>query len=370
LELARERALALNKVSAQPGESVSLPQHNFGAPCFIRKAMTASSTYPPMDIGLILTYKCQSACKHCLYNCGPAWVDWMNPDDIQVALQIINSFENRTQIHITGGEPFLNFPLLLKTVEMAAELGIPRYVETNAGWCINPRLVADRFMALRDAGLHAILISCSPFHAETIPLTRTLLAIDRALSVFGPNRVLIYIPEWIDQIRRFGTQTPTPLERFVEAYGLNPAGLMFWDGYGLISGGRAGFKLGQFIERKPVSAFRNENCRQEILTVSHFHLDLYGNFIPNFCGGLSAGDWHNLPDVLNEFSQENFPPLIKILIESGPFGLYKFAQHNYQFTPLKDGYSGKCHLCAHIRLHLSQVDQFPELKPLMFYNSF
>jgi hypothetical protein len=297
-------------------------------------------------------------------------MDWMEPDEIRTALQIVKSFDNQTQIHITGGEPFLNFSLLLKTVEIAAELGIPRYVETNAGWCITPRSVTDRFLELREAGLHAILISCSPFHAETIPLTRTLLAIDRALSVFGPNRVVIYIPEWIDQLRRFGTQTPTPLERFVEAYGYNPAGLMFWDGYGLISGGRAGFRLGQFIDRQSVSAFRDENCRTEILTVSHFHIDLYGNFIPHFCGGLSAGNWHDLPEVFSDFEKQIYPPLIEILIDSGPYGLYEFAQSNYQFTPFKDGYSGKCHLCAHVRLHLSQMDQFPELQPLEFYQYF
>ena len=29
------------------------------------------------DIGLILSYRCRSACAHCLYNFGPDWHDWM-----------------------------------------------------------------------------------------------------------------------------------------------------------------------------------------------------------------------------------------------------------------------------------------------------
>ena len=80
--------------------------------------MATRSARPQMDVGLILTYKCQSACRHCLYNCGPGWIDWMEPDEIRTALQIVKSFDNQTQIHITGGEPFLNFSLLLKTVEI------------------------------------------------------------------------------------------------------------------------------------------------------------------------------------------------------------------------------------------------------------
>jgi hypothetical protein len=28
-------------------------------------------TLCPDDIGVILTYRCQSRCAHCIYNCGP-----------------------------------------------------------------------------------------------------------------------------------------------------------------------------------------------------------------------------------------------------------------------------------------------------------
>ncbi|NOX44407.1 MAG: hypothetical protein GXO72_01530, partial [Caldiserica bacterium] len=40
-------------------------------------------------------------------------------------------------LHFTGGEPFLNFELLLELVGIAADLGIPGiFVETNAFWCV------------------------------------------------------------------------------------------------------------------------------------------------------------------------------------------------------------------------------------------
>ena len=116
----------------------------------------------PTDLGIIMSYQCQCACKHCLYNCGPRWKDWMSPEILREALQATQAWHHHFQIHLTGGEPFLNFPLLLEGVRIATELDIPCYVETNAGWCLREEDVAEKFAALREAGLNAVLISCSP----------------------------------------------------------------------------------------------------------------------------------------------------------------------------------------------------------------
>ena len=37
----------------------------------------------PRDLGLILGYRCQAACAHCLYNCGPGWGDWITPEAVR-----------------------------------------------------------------------------------------------------------------------------------------------------------------------------------------------------------------------------------------------------------------------------------------------
>jgi len=151
----------------------------------------------PTDLGLILSYKCQAACAHCLYNCGPGWQEWMTTDEIQAALDATLAWDHHYQVHITGGEPFLNFSLLLHAVEVAKELDIPCYVETNAGWCVRESMVEERFSALKNAGLQAVLISCSPFHAEAIPLEKTFLAIRKGEEIFGSRGVIVYLSEWI-----------------------------------------------------------------------------------------------------------------------------------------------------------------------------
>jgi hypothetical protein len=329
--------------------------------------MPSNQPLHPTDLGLVLSYKCQCSCAHCLYNCGPQWVEWISPETLQQALETTLIWPEPIQVHLTGGEPFLNFPLLLRAVEIAASLGIPCYCETNAGWCVQSELVAKRFRALREAGLGAILISCSPFHAETVPPKRTLLAIAVALDVFGPQGVIVYLAEWLNQIARFGVENATPLRRYIESYGARPAGLMFWEGYSLIPGGRSGYLLGYLTSRKRPSFFRGDHCRAEILYAQHSHFDLYGNFISGFCGGLSVGDWHNLPEVLADFQSGRYPRLIQILVTDGPYGLFQIAHREYGYKPLRYGYAGKCHLCVDVRKHLASFNQYLELSPVGFY---
>ncbi len=322
----------------------------------------------PADLGIILSYQCPNECKHCLYNCGPYWRGWMSEANLYTAMQSARVWSPGVQIHLSGGEPFLNFPLLLKAVEIAHELRIPVYAETSACWCNQIDLVYDRFEALSQAGLSAILISCSPFHAENIALKKTLLAINAGLDIFGLQGVMVYLPDCIEQIRRFGLEDPVPLVTYQKAFGHDTAGVLFWEGYGLIAGGRAGYCLGEFTEQLPPSAFEGDHCRLEILHAHHSHFDLYGNFITGYCGGLNIGSWQNLPELIERAEAGSFPELINLLIDEGPYGLFCMAVEAYGYTPLHHGYAGKCHLCVDVRRHLSRMKDFPELQPAEFYN--
>lgn len=293
----------------------------------------------------------------------------MQPDEIRAALEATLTWERPYQVHLTGGEAFLKFPLLLQATEIAAELGISAYAETNAGWCVSEDLVERRFRALRQAGMKSILISCSPFHGESIPLVSTLLAIRKAWEIFGQENVFVYIADWFEVMSAFDETQPIPLEVYSQIYGEEEAGRMFWQGYGLISGGRAGYRLAHLTPKRSPQAFQNENCARELLYAPHSHFDLYGNFIPAFCGGLRVGNWHDLPALIEEFQTGDYPELIQILIELGPYGLYEMALERYAYQPLARGYAGKCHLCTDVRRHLVNHYPFDELQPVDFYEN-
>jgi hypothetical protein len=325
----------------------------------------------PRDIGIILSYRCHSACKHCLYNCGPGWEkEPMSSPTLREALEAVITWTDRPQVHFTGGEPFLHYDLLLQGVRIASELGVPRYVETSASWCIDYAEAVERLQALRDAGLQAILISCSPFHAEKIPPARTLRALRAALEVFGHDRVTLYLPEFLKVIQLFDIERATPLSEYVERFGREDAQRILWQGYGIISGGRSGYELGDLVPRHPARAFADDDCRIDILYAHHSHFDLYGNFICGFCGGLTVGDWHGLPRLLDGLRAGHYPPLIEMLVHRGPYGLYELAEDRYNYQPLPDGYTGRCHLCVDVRRHLFETGDFAELRPQGFYVNF
>jgi hypothetical protein len=291
----------------------------------------------------------------------------MRLEDVHAALTAATSWGQPVQVHFTGGEPFLNFHLLQRAVMCGVSLGIPCYVETNAAWCVNENITGRQFENLQKAGLRAVLISCSPFHAETIPLERILLAVRKAYEIFGFEGVIVHLPEWIEILKPLDRSKPIPLAYFYSLYGREDAGRLFWEGYGLIAGGRSGYRLGNLIPRQPPESFAELTCRSELLYSAHSHFDLYGNFIPGFCGGISVGSWRELPRTVANFVKGIFPELIGILMENGPFGLYEYARRHHHYSSLDLGYAGKCHLCVDVRRHLASKKMFPELDPLEFY---
>jgi hypothetical protein len=323
----------------------------------------------PEDLGIILTYRCHSGCKHCLYNCGPRWPnEAMGEEDLRRALEAVTTWSPAPQVHLTGGEPFLHFELLLEGVRIASALDIVCYVETSAAWCTDEEQAVARFSALREAGLEFVLISCSPFHAERIPPARVVRATRAALQVFGPRRVTVYLPHFLEIVQQFGLERPTPLSRYEDLLGPQGARQVLWEGYGIISGGRAGYRLGHLVPGRPAEAFAGMSCQAELLAAHHSHFDLYGNYIPAFCGGLTIGSWRALPELLNNIRSGRYPPLVAELIDGGPYGLVAMAHERYGYQPLPGGYAGKCHLCVDVRRHLVGLNTFPELRPPGFYD--
>ena len=324
----------------------------------------------PLDsCGIMLSYRCQCACKHCVYACGPRWSEWMTEEQLEDLLEgLVKTWENPRGVHLAGGEAFLNFDLLLFGVRKCVEKGIPiEYVETNAGWWVDEKSGREKLLLLKEAGLRSILISVSPFHAETIPFKRTLAVIQAAQEIFGREEVIIYMPQFLHLIARFGEERPVPLSRWIEEYGPEQAGRIFWEGYALIPGGRAGVRLSSLAPyRYPWDYFSSQNCRQEILLSRHAHFDPYGHYIPLFCGGLSLGKVRNLSSFVAQFDYRK-STILKILVEKGPYGLALWAQEKYGFSPDPLGYVGKCHLCVMVRKFLVEKGDFPELSPKDFY---
>jgi hypothetical protein len=332
----------------------------------------------PISGGLILSYKCSAECRHCIYGCSPKWsADWISEEELirtlkQLASRIMPSpyGSNVTTLshglHFTGGEPFMNFNLLCKAVEIAHNLHIPSmFVETNCFWAVNDKITKEKLKLLKSRGLHGIMISVNPFYLEHVPFERTERVIRFALDIFKRN-VMVYQLEYYKRFVQWGIKDKVSFEDYLK---IEKRENLFRNVEFFIMG-RAAYNLKEKLKNLypayPASFFFHESCSSDLLRTWHNHFDNYGNYVPGFCGGLSLGDCQNLDVLLNNGLELDEYPILKFLINDDLKGLFEFAEeHGYRESG--DGYFSKCHLCTDLRRFLVNKGEFKELKPKEFY---
>jgi hypothetical protein len=329
----------------------------------------------PISGGLLLSYTCSAACRHCMYACSPKWKgSWITESDLEECLSLLSNkiisspWGDQTVglnhgLHFTGGEPFLNFKLLVKAVEIARELGIPStFVETNCFWCRNEEVTREKLQLLKEAGLKGILISVNPFYAEYVPFERTERCIRISQKVFGEN-VMIYQVEYYHQFMQLNIKERIPLEDYLElTKHEHLAGRVE-----LFLMGRATRQLRAFYPSYPAHSFFNVPCLPPFLRNWHNHFDNYGNIMPGYCGGISLGHWRDLDKLIKEGIDLEEHPVLGFLIAGDMEGLFHFADDlGYQET--RNAYLSKCDLCLDIRKFLVSKKDFEELKPKEFYD--
>jgi hypothetical protein len=329
----------------------------------------------PISAGIILSYKCTSECKHCMYMCSPRWeADWISEKDLQrILTQLSDTIEpnpvgrNRIGInyglHFTGGEPFLNFELLVRATAIAKELGIPStFAETNSFWCIDDEGTREKFIRLKDSGLDGILISVNPFILDQVPFERTERAIRISQEIFGVNAIT-YQDVFHRRFAELGIKSTMPFEEYSRA---DADGLMSAE---LLPMGRAVYKLNHLFRRFPAKQFFRESCIAELTRGWHIHIDNYCNYMTGYCGGISMGDGRDIHSILRGVDLGKRPILNALVTNLG--SLVEFSSQQFGYEEQKEGYVSKCHLCLDARKHIAlNTDQFKELQPREFYYHF
>lgn len=328
----------------------------------------------PISGGLILSYRCSAACRHCMYACSPKWpADWISEEDLEQGLAQLagriqpspggpDAVSLSHGLHFTGGEPFLNFDLLLRAVGIAEELGIPStFVETNCFWCADDGKVRDRLRALRDAGLRGIMISVNPFYAEFVPFERTERCARISADVFEDN-VFVYQREYWRQFRAMEVRDRMSLEDYIARAGNR----QFVERAEMFLMGRAASQLRGGYPSYPADRFFATPCIPQVLRNWHNHFDNYGNFMPGYCGGLSLGDWREMDDLLAGGIDTETRPILGFLVTDDMEGLFRFARER-GFGESPAGYVSKCDLCMDLRRFLAGQGDFVELRPREFY---
>jgi hypothetical protein len=316
--------------------------------------------------GLITTYACTSACRHCLYHSGPRREKrYIDPADAEKTLRLVKSL-GCAAVHIGGGEPMLRPEGLGAVLDAARLAGVSvDYVETNAAWFTDAGSAAVLLSELRARGLHTLLVSISPFHNEHIPFGRTRGVMDAAAR--AGVRVFPWVAEYVADLSGFDPSRPHALVEYEKRFGKDYlSGILrrYW----IHLGGRALETFRPVRRARTLEHVLREqpgDCHRELGDTSHFHVDLFGNYIPGLCAGLAVA----CEDLGRPLAKETYPLLTR-LFAKGIRGFYEMAAADFGFRPSREGYVGKCDLCTDIRRFLVSrgYDRSSELSPEGFYS--
>lgn len=309
--------------------------------------------------GLMVTCACPSRCRHCLYRCGPQRDKaYLNAEEAARLCRRIRAL-GCDRVHIGGGEPFVDVPRLLQVLDAARQEQVAvEYVETNAAWFRDAASAAEVMAQLRERGVETLLVSISPMHNEFVPWRRTrgLLQACRAEGM----GVFPWVPGFIPDIESFADDVPHALEEYTARFGeryLAQIQARYW----LHPGGRALATFAPLSEPVPTAELADLPPCRELADTSHFHFDLYGNYVPGLCSGLAIA----ASDVGSALDAEQYP-LITRLFSRGIGALLQLAETEHGFVP-QPAYPSKCHLCDDIRRHLASRQVWRELQPAEFY---
>lgn len=321
----------------------------------------------PYSCGIFLTYRCSAKCKHCLYASSPRWKDdFLSLENAEKIIKKLSEYLEPQEyitfnagVHFSGGEPLLNLKLLVSLIKIAKIYKIsPVLIETNAYWAKDEKSCEVILKQLYDSGLDGILISVNPFVVEYVNFKNIKLAVKKSIEIFGEGRVIVYQGMFYKLFNNIGLELKLNFSDFIKKYST------YLNYMELLVMGRTVYKLNNVFKKYPLESFLYENCIEEFKNPYHIHIDNYGNYIPSFCAGISLNNVFENENILEVNLKDC--PILSALTKSMA-ELYYIAKQ-FGYTPLKDGYISKCHLCLDIRKYIvSKTAEFKELRPTEYY---
>ena len=270
-----------------------------------------------------------------------------------------------TAVHIGGGEPLLRPQKLSEVLEVAAAVGVDvDYVETNSSWFKDEDTAVATLSQLREVGLQTLLVSISPFHNEFIPLAKMKGVIDAARKT-GIG-IFPWVSDFLGDLSKLDMTGTHSLAEFEALFGpdyMKQLPQRYW----IHLGGRALNTFRPYFAEKSAEQILSANagsCAAELTNTGHFHFDLFGNYIPGLCSGLSI----KREDLSRPITAETYP-VLSTLFAKGIRGIFEMAREAINYTPAKKRYINKCDLCTEIRTLFVQhnVGGLFELHPKEFY---
>ncbi|HEY5728494.1 MAG TPA: radical SAM protein [Anaerolineales bacterium] len=279
---------------------------------------------------ILLTYQCTWECDHCFVWGSPWQKGTLTLEQVE---DILNQAKDAgvTSIYFEGGEPFLFYAILNKSVHMAADMGFSVGIVSNSYWATS---VADATEWLRPfAGrVSDLSVSSDLYHCEKCLGEKPQNAVVAAKWLGIPTGVI---------------SVAQPDDEAKDSHGQ-----LEEEESGVMYRGRAAEKLAESASKHPWESF--DTCpHEDMVEPGRIHLDPLGNL--HICQGISIGNLFekSLKQICEEYDVDSHP-ICGLLHSGGPAALV--AEYN---LPHASSYADACHLCYEARTTLRP--RFPEL---------
>ncbi|MDR0669259.1 MAG: radical SAM protein [Treponema sp.] len=315
--------------------------------------------------GIMVNYRCNAACRHCLYACSPTRTPGYISRETMAEICGILRRGHIGSVHIGGGEPFLDFTGLVTAIAELKKADIDLdYVETNAFWARDDSRSREYVRTLKELGAGALCISLDPYHAEYVPyglpLKLARLCDSEGLDYFLWKQQ--FLPS-LSGLEALSVHSREELEKHLRPGYISATAR----DYGLRIGGRAINIEEEYGPSWPLAKLlRKAPACPDLLHTGHFHVDLEGCFIPPGCTGLRLP----LAEAVDGIPPGKYP-LFEALYEGGVAALLDLAAGR-GFVP-EPSYPSRCNLCFHIRAFLAgkgfaELDENHYKESLTYYS--
>jgi len=259
------------------------------------------------------------------------------------------------RIHLSGGEPFGDWPHLASIVRTARDAGLtpPEKIETNAFWATDDDQTRARLELLDALRLGTLVVSTDVYHQEFVPIEHVRRCVQIGRKVLGRGRVRVRWWEFLHEPMDLRGLSPVEKQRAYRVALQRHKDRLT---------GRAAERLALLLPRYPAEHFKDRQCAEEVLRSRHVHIDPYGNVFPGVCNGIILGNAleQGVEGVWQELAtrwREN--PVVEAVVTGGGHELMERAK-TFGYRELPGGYANKCHLCSHVRQFLVDEGRWPE----------
>lgn len=285
-------------------------------------------------VHLLLTYRCDVECDHCFVWGSPKAKGTFTFKQVSEILAEARKIGSVGYVSIEGGEPFLYYPIMVKTVNRSVELGLHVEILSNCYWATCLEDAVEWLLPIAKARDVELSLSSDPYHGEKWITEEVKNAVNAAKA--------LNMKVGIMAIKCPDVKAPCPAEVDGVKVGL----------YELMYRGRACSKLAGKADKRcwreytkcPYEDFANQE---------RVHIDPFGYV--HVCQGISIGNAWQKP--LSKIIEEYDPyanPILEPLIRGGPVALVE--KYN---LPHDEFYADACHLCYTTRQMLR--DKFPDV---------